>query len=352
MKKTNKLIFTLLLCASLFACNKKENIENQTAESETIQQESLSITEKNEFSLYDGDNVEQIIEDAKKNEVRVYDEFLDLSSEGGINIYIEKLDKNGNEYVNQVINEWESINFEEQSYLSQDILQLFLDLRFGQMGRFIDKMYINGASISGYKEPAPSASRIIVLDVNYSNEGYDTKHAHITHVVHNGEIHKTWIFSDTNHIEKFLGISVIGGNGVCSFGLDKSNVSEDNQWFPFDGVAYYGISNNELKEKLYHYLDFISIMNLYREKVYMPSFQEDYSERQKEYFENEEIEKAKHAEPSIGMTKEEVLNGLWGEPDKKNIDEYEWGIEEQWVYDGKGYVYFEDGIVTAIQHRE
>ena len=67
---------------------------------------------------------------------------------------------------------------------------------------------------------------------------------------------------------------------------------------------------------------------------------------------NDKIQEASNKEPSIGMTEDEVLNSLWGEPDKKNIDEYEWGIEEQWVYDGKGYVYFEDGIVTAIQHRE
>lgn len=56
-------------------------------------------------------------------------------------------------------------------------------------------------------------------------------------------------------------------------------------------------------------------------------------------------------DPEIGMTKNEVLESTWGEPDDVNIDEYEWGTEEQWVYDGKGYIYFENGIVDAIQHR-
>lgn len=76
------------------------------------------------------------------------------------------------------------------------------------------------------------------------------------------------------------------------------------------------------------------------------------------YDKNEELKNkaaaektAKNAEPEIGMTKDEVLNGLWGEPDKKNIDEYEWGTHEQWVYDSYGYVYFEDGVVTSISHR-
>ncbi len=54
--------------------------------------------------------------------------------------------------------------------------------------------------------------------------------------------------------------------------------------------------------------------------------------------------------PKIGMTKQEVLDSTWGEPTKKNVDEYQWGREEQWVY-GQGYIYFENGIVTAIQHR-
>lgn len=56
-------------------------------------------------------------------------------------------------------------------------------------------------------------------------------------------------------------------------------------------------------------------------------------------------------DPEIGMTKNEVLESTWGEPDDVNVDEYEWGTEEQWVYDAKGYIYFENGIVNAIQHR-
>lgn len=56
-----------------------------------------------------------------------------------------------------------------------------------------------------------------------------------------------------------------------------------------------------------------------------------------------------NAEPNIGMTKEEVLRGKWGLPDKKNTYTYSWGTHEQWVYEGYGYVYFENGVVTSIQ---
>lgn len=51
------------------------------------------------------------------------------------------------------------------------------------------------------------------------------------------------------------------------------------------------------------------------------------------------------------MTKEEIERSTWGYPDSKNIDEYAWGTHEQWVYKNKGYIYFEDGIVTLIQKR-
>ncbi|MBM7554434.1 hypothetical protein [Thalassobacillus pellis] len=52
---------------------------------------------------------------------------------------------------------------------------------------------------------------------------------------------------------------------------------------------------------------------------------------------------------SIGMTKEEVLSSSWGEPEDKNITQTKYGTREQWVYPGFQYLYFEDGILAAIQ---
>lgn len=57
-------------------------------------------------------------------------------------------------------------------------------------------------------------------------------------------------------------------------------------------------------------------------------------------------------EPAIGMTKAEVLKSTWGEPEKKNITETLYGTTEQWVYSNNRYIYFTDGIVTAIQKSE
>jgi len=55
-------------------------------------------------------------------------------------------------------------------------------------------------------------------------------------------------------------------------------------------------------------------------------------------------------EPTIGMTKLQVNNSTWGTPESKNItNSSKSGESEQWVYTKYRYIYFEEGIVTAIQ---
>lgn len=54
-------------------------------------------------------------------------------------------------------------------------------------------------------------------------------------------------------------------------------------------------------------------------------------------------------EPEIGMTTSMVENSTWGKPKDINKSTYSWGTTEQWVYSGNRYIYFENGIVTAIQ---
>ena len=53
-------------------------------------------------------------------------------------------------------------------------------------------------------------------------------------------------------------------------------------------------------------------------------------------------------EPSIGMNEEQVKASTWGYPKKRNSTTTKSGTREQWVYDS-GYIYLENGIVTAIQ---
>lgn len=64
---------------------------------------------------------------------------------------------------------------------------------------------------------------------------------------------------------------------------------------------------------------------------------------------NTEVPEEK-VEPAIGMTEAEVYASTWGKPQKVNTTETAAGKREQWVYDG-GYIYLDNGIVTAIQER-
>lgn len=57
-------------------------------------------------------------------------------------------------------------------------------------------------------------------------------------------------------------------------------------------------------------------------------------------------------EPYIGMTKEQLIDLSWGEPEKKNVTEFSFGKYEQWCYSSYRYVYLENGVVTAIQYSE
>lgn len=54
-------------------------------------------------------------------------------------------------------------------------------------------------------------------------------------------------------------------------------------------------------------------------------------------------------EPAIGMTAQEVRYSTWGSPKDINKTTTAYGVSEQWVYDGRRYIYLDDGVVTAIQ---
>jgi len=56
--------------------------------------------------------------------------------------------------------------------------------------------------------------------------------------------------------------------------------------------------------------------------------------------------------PTVGMTAGQVRTGtMLGQPKAVNSTEHRRGRREQWVYDGGTYLYFENGVPTAIQSR-
>jgi hypothetical protein len=50
----------------------------------------------------------------------------------------------------------------------------------------------------------------------------------------------------------------------------------------------------------------------------------------------------------VGMTAEQV-RASWGKPSEVNATIYSHSKHEQWVYGSNQYVYFEDGVMTALQ---
>lgn len=52
----------------------------------------------------------------------------------------------------------------------------------------------------------------------------------------------------------------------------------------------------------------------------------------------------------IGMTASEVKASSWGPPEHINRTTTASGTREQWVYKGYNYLYFENDILTTIQH--
>ena len=52
----------------------------------------------------------------------------------------------------------------------------------------------------------------------------------------------------------------------------------------------------------------------------------------------------------IGMTKDAVLKSNWGKPSSVNKTTNANTVSEQWVYSGRNYLYFTNGILTSIQN--
>lgn len=69
----------------------------------------------------------------------------------------------------------------------------------------------------------------------------------------------------------------------------------------------------------------------------------------KSIYKKEELKITEIKDPTIGMTKSEVENSTWGEPEDINRTITTYGTREQWCYSNYRYIYFEDGIVTSIQ---
>ena len=64
----------------------------------------------------------------------------------------------------------------------------------------------------------------------------------------------------------------------------------------------------------------------------------------------EEKKEARKKGVNVGMTKAQALASSWGKPQSINTTTSAYGNREQWVYGGRSYLYFENGILTTIQN--
>lgn len=249
-----------------------------------------------------------------------------------------------NDFVRKLLECYDTLKFEEQSELSQDWLELYLSLHFWQgLPYDVTNCEVKRGWMVGYAQEeglkaTPAQSRILVLEA-VLEDGEEV------YILHSSEEHDSIsyyyieVMDDFQPIENVLGIDKDAQNGICSYGVNVHRFFRD-----FENVPYKIINDVAIKEMTNYYDDILELMQIFKVEAYEKYVSNLKANEQK-------AEEARNAEPAIGMTKSEVLNGAWGSPDDKNIDEYEWGTHEQWVYDGKGYVYFEDGVVTSIQHR-
>ena len=74
------------------------------------------------------------------------------------------------------------------------------------------------------------------------------------------------------------------------------------------------------------------------------------AERERAKRQEEQRRQAAKPSPRIGMTRQQVVNDTnWGRPYDINRTTSRLGVREQWVYGTRRYLYFDNGVLTAIQ---
>jgi len=121
--------------------------------------------------------------------------------------------------------------------------------------------------------------------------------------------------------------------------LSKGRKDDVSFWIRHIDPNYGG----ELSEEIRHF-----VLSNYTESQWRKLHFEWRSEEYASAKLHEEVREYNSRKPRIGMTAEEARNSTWGKPKKINKTTTEYGTSEQWVY-GSRYLYFEDGVLSAIQ---
>lgn len=246
--------------------------------------------------------------------------YMDGGTYGNLERYHKELTENfkndnSNLFVKKFKEEYEKLNYPSMSQLEKDIINglIFAEADGTQYISF-DKP-IESAYIRTYEaEDGLQKPQIIALQSNFKY--YEDSYLMISrwnHEYSNGSIsvyHKAYYHRRTPSGDVFIPADV----------SEINRIIQDNKDFLDFMAEYISIKTDADLE---------------------------------EYREEERIkEEKKSRQPEIGMTKDEVLEGAWGSPQRKNITENASGTHEQWVYSNGRYIYFDNDIVTSIQRTE
>ena len=140
------------------------------------------------------------------------------------------------------------------------------------------------------------------------------------------------------------------------FKTNNYTYTKDYQPEYYLSLYFTSMKNYNLEEYTYAYDIIKKIPNSYKGKyvedieIAKAQIKRKSDEVTDEWADQEKEERIQNTVPQIGMTKEEVINGTrWGEPEDIKRTTTQYGIEEQWIYSGYRYLYFEGGKVTVIQ---
>jgi len=159
-----------------------------------------------------------------------------------------------------------------------------------------------------------------------------------------------------NQEREALKESLINDLAKKDFKTNNYTYTKDYQPEYYLSLYFTSMKNYNLEEYTYAYDIIKKIPNNYKGKyaedieIAKAQIKRKSDEITDEWADQEKKEMVQNTVPQIGMTEEEVINDTrWGKPDDINRTTTKYGVEEQWVYNTYGYVYFEDGKVTAIQ---
>lgn len=290
--------------------------------------------------------------DSEKDEITNLMNYLHVDNTNTNNSFeswIEEMKKlsDSNLFAEKVIEEINKTNYFELENYEKD----FLDFYIKQV-IFDENIY--NQEVSSYDPMEHFGNVTNVYKANYNNEYSDISRTLLVRFEKNQKTADSSEYYVCFVNDKNIKINTnffknIQDGSTLYFLYSKSvmNITEDSFVNNYP-ITIEEVDVNQINSLLNEYNNFISFLINYRDNVYKISRD---GELQDEYEERENEESLSESIPKVGMTASEVEKTSWGKPDKKNKDTYSWGTTEQWVYNDKGYVYFENGKVTSVSER-